>query len=241
MKKILLLLVVLSSCAPIYVPNIRNSPMFTKGGEFQAAMQVGNGYDVQTAMSITNNIGLMANYAYINRDRFDPDNQDDYHRHRLFEGGLGYFKNEETMFLEVFVGYGKGEGSSYDQFSFFGPQSIQATGKYERYFIQPAFGMNKKMMHVSFVPRISIVDFTEFSNGATSVPIDETPEVFFEPAVIGRANGMNNHIFYTFQAGFSVAVNSDLYFDHRQFQFSTGIGFRFGGVKEEAPAKKYRE
>ena len=47
---------------------------------------------------------------------------------------------------------------------------VRATGKFERYFIQPAFGLNKKIMHVSFVPRLALVDFNEFSSDAAVSP-----------------------------------------------------------------------
>ncbi|HTE34190.1 MAG TPA: hypothetical protein VK666_27610, partial [Chryseolinea sp.] len=116
--------------------------------------------------------------------------------------------------------------------SWFGSQSTKATGKYERYFIQPAFGLNKKVVHVSFVPRIVLVDFNEFSNDLGAYTIHENPRLFFEPAVIGRVNLMDNHFYFHFQAGFSVPASSNLYYEYRPFQFSTGIGLRFGGIKK---------
>ena len=106
-------------------------------------------------------------------------------------------------------------------------QSERATGEFERYFIQPAFGLNKKVMHVSFIPRISLVDFTTFSNDIVSYPIEADPVVFIEPAVAGKVNLMDNHFFFIFQAGFSIPA-TETYFEYRPFQLSTGIGFRLG-------------
>jgi hypothetical protein len=172
----------------------------------------------------------MANYSYIDRtsvDPMDPDNdEDDYLKHKFFEGGIGYFENNGNMFMELFAGYGRGEGNNSS--TWFGIEA--ASGKYERYFIQPAFGFNKRVMHVSFVPRISIVDFTELSNGTTTIRVNESPKVFFEPGVVGRVNAMQNRFYFTFQAGVSISTG-DLYFDHREFQFGSGIGFRIGGVR----------
>jgi hypothetical protein len=235
MKKLLLALLVMSSCSPVYVPNLRNSPMFEKGGEVQIAGQIGNGYEGQAAVSVSNHIGLMANYAYIDRGNIEPgDEGNDYLRHKLFEGGIGYFDNDENMFMEIFAGYGRGEGSNNR--NFFDLDSV--SGKYERYFIQPAFGFNKKTMHFSFVPRISVVDFTEFSNSTNTTIVDEKPKVFFEPSFIGRVNGMNNRFFFTFQAGFSISTTDQRYFDHRWFQTGFGMGFRFGAFKpDEAQSK----
>ncbi len=234
MKKFLLLLFVASSCAPVYVPNARNSPLFTKAGEFQGSAQLGNGLDLQGAVSVTNHIGLMANYSYSDRQgsNLEVDDDSGYHYHKLFEGGIGYYANQGTWCYEIFGGYGKGEGASYDQYEFFGAQSVRATGKFERYFIQPAFGFNKKIMHVSFVPRFSLVNFKEFSSDIAVKPVDSDPKIFIEPAVIGKVNLANNHIFLVFQGGLSVPV-TETYYEYRMFQFSTGLGFRLMGNKKE--------
>ena len=227
----------ISSCAPVYVPNARNAPLFTKAGEFQGNIQFGNGIDAQGAIAVTNHIGLMGNFSYADNKSPDPDDFDDYHRHKFFEGGIGYFENEGKWCYEVFAGYGRGEGSSYDTYDFWGTSGdpIKSTGKFERYFIQPAFGLNKKVMHVAFVPRIALVDFNEFTSDDDPVApyiANDDPKVFFEPAVIGKVNLMNNHMFFTFQAGFSIPISKP-YYEYRPFYVSTGIGFRIGGLKKE--------
>lgn len=241
MKKFILIALVISSCAPVYVPNARNAPLFTKAGEFQGSVQFGNGIDAQGAIAVTNHIGLMGNFSYADNKSPDPDDVDDYHRHKFFEGGIGYYENEGKWCYEVFAGYGKGEGSSYDTYDFWTSTGdpIRATGKFERYFIQPAFGLNKKVMHVAFVPRISLVDFTEFSSDDLQLSphiAGDDPKLFIEPAVIGRVNLMDNHMFFTFQAGFSVPV-SKTYYEYRPFYVSTGIGFRLGGIKKDAASE----
>lgn len=233
-----LIALVLSSCAPVYVPNARNAPLFTKAGEFQGSIQFGNGIDAQGAIAVTNHIGVMGNFSYADNKSPDPDDIDDYHRHKFFEGGIGYFENEGKWCYEIFAGYGKGEGSSYDTYDFFDTNNgdpIRATGKFERFFIQPAFGLNKKVMHVAFVPRIALVDFNEFNSDDAIAPYiaDDDPKLFIEPAVIGRVNLMNNHMFFTFQGGFSIPVTKT-YYEYRPFYVSTGIGFRIGGMKKES-------
>lgn len=236
MKKILLIALVVSSCAPVYVPNIRNTPMFTKGGEFQLAAQIGNGIDGQMAVSVTNHFGVMANYSHIDRNTSNAGDDDDFLRHKFFEGGLGYFGQDEEMFWEVFAGYGKGEGFSPG--NFFGVEN--ADGKYERYFIQPSFGVNKKEIHLAFVPRVSIVDFNEYTLGSNTFTVNEEPKVFFEPAFVMRGNTAKNLFFFTLQAGMSVSLSEDVYFDHRRFQFATGLGLRLGGKKPEIQPDKSR-
>ena len=229
-RLLFIVLLIISACAPIYVPNVRNSPMFTKGGEFQASAQIGNGIEAQSAFAVTDHFGLMANFSFI--DQSGLNNEEDYHRHQIFEGGAGYFLNNDDSFFEVFAGFGKGKGSSYDQYEFFGTQSIFATGRYVRYFLQPAFGLNKDELNVSFAPRFSMVDFYEFSTEITRTSIREEPKFFFEPAIIGRANFANNHLFATFQLGASLGMSDHVYFDRRTFQLSAGLGMRLGGAKK---------
>lgn len=243
MRKFIWLALVAFGCAPTYVPNVRNSPLFTKGGEVQGSMQWGNGFEGQAAVSITNHIGVMGNILYADRERFDPDDYDDYHKHLFYEGGIGYYTNDDLWCFEVFAGYGRGEGSSKNEF--LGVDApAPATGKYERYFIQPAFGLNKKVMHVGFVMRVSVVDFTAYSDDQQiSFTVRESPKVFFEPAVVGRVNLADNKLFFTFQGGWSSAMSSDVYFKHRRFQFGSGIGFRFGSIGRNGvvPPKSSRE
>jgi hypothetical protein len=111
MKKFFVLLLVASSCAPVYVPNVRNSPLFSKAGEFQGSVQFGNGLDLQGAVSVTNHIGVMANYSFAerNKNNYDPDDELGYHYHKFLEGGLGYYENQGNWCYEIFAGYGKGE------------------------------------------------------------------------------------------------------------------------------------
>ncbi|HEY0742809.1 MAG TPA: hypothetical protein VGD40_15170 [Chryseosolibacter sp.] len=232
MKKFLLIAITIlaSSCAPTYIPNIRNSPMFTDKGEVQLNFQVGNGLNGQGAWALSEHFGVMANYSYLKRSGDEEDNID-YRKHTFGEGGVGYFKNTEDMFFEFFAGYGEGMGASDDALSFLGSSgTATAAGNYKRYFFQPAFGMNKKTVFVSFVPRFSLVEFTEFSSGGVRYVVNEDPTLFFEPAVIGRVN-FHDNFYFIFQGGFSVPVTDDPFFEYRTFQTSTGIGVRFGGKK----------
>lgn len=235
-----ILVVVLASCSPVYVPNMRNAPLFTKAGEFQASANYGTaGLDVQGAVAVTNNIALMANYSYGSRntDSIENDYDNDYRKHTLYEGGIGYYKNDEKFCFEVFLGYGEGEGTSYGSYDIFSSDDALVTGKFRRIFLQPSFGFNKKVVHIAFTPRISYVDFTKFFDEGTGFTIDPDPRVFFEPAVTTKFNFIDNRFFALIQVGLSTNFE-DNSFDHEPFLFSTGLGFRLGGArwntKEEA-------
>ena len=227
---ILLALTTLTACAPAYIPNVRNSPMFTKANEFQAAVQFGNGIDAQSAFAFSDHFGVIANFSYINQT--NTESEDEYLRHKLFEGGVGYFVNREDSFFEVYAGYGRGSSSTFDSFDFFGSQTIAATGRYERYFLQPAFGKNQGEFNFSFVPRFSMVDFYEFANEVNRTPIYEKPKFFFEPALIGRVNFARDKMYFTIQGGVSLGMSQEIYFDRRTFQIAGGLGLRLGAMKQ---------
>jgi hypothetical protein len=225
----------LTQCSPVYVPNTRNTPLLTGRGEFQGAMQFGTaGIDIQGAYAITNNLAVMANYSYGNHntDTLNSNSTDNYHKHKYYEGALGYFKNEDIFCFEVFLGYGQGEASSYSKYSVFTSQTEQlVTGKYTRIFLQPSFGINKKVVHVAFTPRFSWVDFSEFSASRSNQKLDLAPSLFVEPAITAKFNFLDNRFYGTIQTGISTCITDAVVFDYEHFSITTGLGFRLGGFR----------
>ena len=229
----------LSCCSPLYVPTLHNAPLFTKAGEAQAAMQYGSsGLDLQAAVAVTNHIAIMGNYSYqnVNKDTvtnfFDSNN---YYNHTFYEAALGYYQNEGKLCYEIFAGYGKGESSNYDSYTFFGSQEQAVRGQYYRLFIQPSIGLNKQIVHVAFSTRISAVDFTQFSTATKTVTVDKELKIFLEPGVTAKFNFLDNRLFATVQAGFNAAITNDAYYKTRPYTIGTGIGFRIGGLRKNKP------
>jgi hypothetical protein len=57
--------VYLTSCAPAYVPNALNTPLFNNKGEIHIAANTGiSGFDPQLAYAVTDNIGVMVNGSF---------------------------------------------------------------------------------------------------------------------------------------------------------------------------------
>ena len=104
---------IFNSCAPAYIPNKVNAPLFTEAGEISAELSVGrNGLDPQFAMAVTENIAFM-----INGNLSLPNNTDttdlDFHRHGFIEAGAGYFTKIGTnQVFEIFGGFGRGFSES---------------------------------------------------------------------------------------------------------------------------------
>jgi hypothetical protein len=205
-------LLALFSCAPVYVPNTRNAALFRGAGEFQGSVHFGEGIDAQGAVSVTNHIGVMGNYNYVNRNTSEDDDDDKYVKHKFWEAAVGYYENSGKICYEIFGGYGKGEGTSLGNYSWFGQSKILATGTYQRFFIQPSIGSNKNIFNWIVSTRISYVDFTKFSYD-NQVATYNSPVLFFEPAFTGRINFGQSPIYSQFQTGFSFTTQGDTVFD----------------------------
>ncbi len=229
MKKFLFILLIATSCSPVYVPNLRTAPVFTQAGEVQLSGSVGRSFEAQAGVAVTNHIGLTGAFSYVNNTTVDDDD-DDYLYHKFFEGGIGYFENSGRFCYEVYAGYGRGEGKSYDNNNVF--REALATGKYQRFYIQPAIGMNKhRIFNWAAMLRFSFVDFTSFNNGITVVTDRQDPVLFIEPGFMGRVNFGNSNMFMTFQGGISFPQR-ETYFDHEPVTLGVGLGLRFGALRD---------
>jgi hypothetical protein len=227
MNKLLWLLLILSSCSPVYVPNVRNAALFRGAGEVQVSGHLGNGVDLQSAVSVTDHIGVMANYEFVNRN---SEKDDSYIKHKFWEGGVGYYENADKLCYEIFAGYGKGEGTNYDNYSdlFTAPADVLATGKYQRFFVQPSIGSNHRIFNWIFSARFSYVDFEEFIYDGRRATFSD-PAIFMEPSFTGRINFGQSPIYTQFQTGFSVSTQGTTVYDYAPFHFSFGFGLRLGG------------
>lgn len=234
MKNFIWITVLLASCSPIYVPNVRNAALFRGAGEVQVSGHFGQGLDGQAAISVTNNIGISGAIESVNRS---SENNDKYVKHKFWEGGIGYYENapNEKIAYEIFGGYGRGEGTAYNSFDkLFGvnPDDIKATGKYQRFYIQPSVGSNHRIFNWMVSARISYVDFESFTSNGVVVTYNE-PVIFFEPAFTGRVNFGKSPIYSQFQAGFNVNVQGSSAFDYQPTTLSFGIGLRLGGPRKD--------
>ncbi|MBN8576403.1 MAG: hypothetical protein J0L66_05640 [Cytophagales bacterium] len=227
-------------CAPLYIPTTRNVPLFRERGEFQASVIVSNGVEAQTAVSLTDNIALMANTSILRQKISEPES---YTRVNSFsEAGLGYYKVNRRSRLEIFAGYGFGSGTSFAQYYFFansfgGQQDLVATGKCRRFFIQPSYGQNNRRFNLAFTPRFSVVNFYEFSsndntptNPTVTVMPDEKPRLFLEPALTGKFPLAGN-LQGMFQLGLNVRLSGDGFFDYVPLQVALGIQFNSGSLR----------
>jgi hypothetical protein len=234
-------MLMLASCAPVYLPNTRNAPLFRGAGEFQGSVHVTRGFDAQAAVSVTNHFGVSGSWNYVSNT--DTKDQDNYLKHSLWDAAIGYYENTDKVAFEVFGGYGKGDGTSYGKYYFFDDTDVRVNGTYQRFFIQPSIGSNNRIFNWIATVRVSVVDFDKITNLDTapgSIPETNNPDpvVFMEPSFTGRIFfGKTSPIYTQLQVGVSFSPQRDPVFDFQPFLASFGLGFRIGGIKKVVSAE----
>jgi hypothetical protein len=213
-------LLILNSCAPVYVPNVLNAPMLTNKGEIQASAHFGTaGFDPQLAYAITNNLGIMINASFLDVTSDTTSTADFYHKHTFFEFGPGYYRNLGKGFkFETYAGYGFGKiNGDYENALWTSRTNVNTT----RFFLQPTFGYTSKIMDIGISSRLVIVTFDQNSEKNTGIMI--------EPAVTAKLGW--DHIKIVGQLGLSYPLNSNsVHFQYQPGLFSLGLMADFGKV-----------
>lgn len=203
----------LLSCSPEYTPNMANVPMFDRKGELQANLAGGfSGTDVQLAYAFADNFGVMANGSFYDET---SDTTDEFHKHSLYEFGVGYFDNiGKSGRYEVFGGFGTGRIKGYKESRIDDPVG---ESNFFKIFIQPAVGLKSTILDGSLGTRWVMVR-TDYTEGDIEAQSRFLP--FFEPVLTGRLGF--KYVKIVSQIGFSVPVK-DVSFDYQPFILNIGL------------------
>lgn len=224
----LIFLMLGAACAPVYLPNSRNTPLFSEKGEIAANVNLGNSIDIQTAASVTDHIGVMLNTAFLSSSR-DDNGEEAYTRNFMIETGLGYYNAlSKSVRFEIYGGYGLGGGSAQSWVFVNGnPNRYYSEGNFGRLFVQPALGIYTDIFEVAFAFRYSYVNFGRFES------INMTPPYilnsgFYEPS-LNLKFGKDPFKFVT-QLGFNIPSNSGFNPNFPFFHISLGAQLRFANL-----------
>ncbi len=224
-------LMLCTGCAPLYLPNARNAPLFSGKKEFQASAAVGIGGNVQTAYALTNHIGVTGNLLYANSK---PQKKYTYRTQTYAELGAGYYWNFKSFSLEIFAGVGKGKGKAIDSVYYvFQPDvPYEARASYNKFFIQPDIGMkNHKNFEWSFSPRFGSVDFNDLSvmMGSENRAVEKRRYFVFEPSFNININLSKQKYFLMLQGGrnFISGHKQDVDFNIQTFHGLVGLHMKF--------------
>jgi hypothetical protein len=242
---ILSALFLLSSCSRYYyVADTQNIPLFREKNEYRLSGAFGFGdeskaIEVQSAYSISDNIGVMANLMHA----WGGDIQGkDYGRGTCIDGGIGYFKPIKNY--GVFEIYG-GLGGCVQHHEYTGLRYNSVTGSiYTEYdgnsrvasmklFLQPSFGVTYSVFDFILSTRISSISFMSLENNVFGNTYDfdelnslsEHGQFFIEPA--GTLRGGWDNFKLQGQASYIWHLNDHDYDINEEAHFSVGLVFIF--------------
>jgi hypothetical protein len=200
----------LSSCATtMYTSNAVNVPLLKEKGEVKVNITQN---DLQAAVAVTDNIGIIANGFYKN---YDGDNNYK-HYGGLGEAGIGYLLNRENLMIETYIGGGVGKVHKQEQFS--NPDNTTYMANFDanaaKGFVQSNFGLRSKYFDVALTPKFSFVKYSNFTYSnynqnqlkddyLNDGRVTDALYVFAEPAITVRGG----YKFIKLQAQYGLTVN----------------------------------
>lgn len=228
---LLVLCLILSSCEPVlYIPNVPNTPMFEKAGDFQLGGHFGtSGFDVQTAFAPSENLAFIINGSVESKDIHLQTGNDAIQNEHIFgEAGLGYYiKFGETGIYEGFFGYGIGHTKDLKN---------NISGDFARYFIQNDIGLSNDIFQGCISLRLSNVSFYTTSD-SWIISQDETLNNFYiEPSIIARLRFNNIRFQYRLGASLAIRPQSIVGFRNEPLAMSFGLIFHINtfGSKDQS-------
>ncbi|HAN18810.1 MAG: hypothetical protein A2X13_08085 [Bacteroidetes bacterium GWC2_33_15] len=204
----------MTSCSPEYIPNMVNTPVFSNKGEFQATVATGtSNFDAQLGYAITDNIAIIANGSFADQTN---DTTDEFHKHTIIEGGVGYYKKlANSGRIEVFGGYGMGKIKTYEENDLFDDDYTDIS--FNRIFIQPGVGAVTDIFDGSFATRVAFVQMIPSSTSN----FEESWHMFVEPVITAKIG--YRYAKAVIQIGYSFPVNEE------SIDYNTqGLIFNFG-------------
>jgi hypothetical protein len=229
----ILIVFFISSCG-IYKQNVINVPAFEHKGQLQIGVhQSFNGSEAQASLSVTNNIGIMANYCDMGERRNDYSSFNfSIDKHHFSEIGIGLFKKktkESKTIKELFLIGGKGFTSNYVESYGKGITEIQyKEATYSRLTLQGDYGVKENNFSILFSPRIFLINYYNIIDTSVSA-YRQTPNSFIrlEVATTIRYH-FNKYIALSGQMcitipEYSYLVSDKLYDEFSVYNFSIGL------------------
>lgn len=227
-----------ASCSSVYMPNVPNTPMLSKQGEFSGGAHIslkGNA-SINGAYAVSDHIGLLFSGSRMNSERKTKD-----FGHKLIEIGGGYFDTfgpDNNRIIEVYAGVGKGWSDiTYRDFQndILISSELQEVD-YRKTFLQVNYSSKKKNnlrlfgtdfpINYGTALRISHIKMDRFFLNGVVQPKEDN--IFFEPVFFTRMA-----LSKTFQLQYTTSSNIGLknrkYMSAGNSIFTVGVVVNVGG------------
>lgn len=234
----LIILMLLSSCASIYLPSVPNTPMLTTQGEIAAGAHIslkGN-FNFNSAYAVSNHVAVMANGAFMNNEQTKKDI-----KHKMVEIGAGYFNTfgpDNNRILEIYGGVGSGKSERL--FRELGQNDALLStdfqkSNYDKKFIQVNYSSKKKnrlrLFGVNFglnygtALRMSFVKTNDFYRNNVLQPNEDN--IFIEPVFFTRMI-LSDQVQLQYTSGSNFGLKSRKFLNAGNSVFSVGAVVNLG-------------
>ncbi|MCX2474615.1 hypothetical protein OQZ33_09775 [Pedobacter sp. MC2016-05] len=227
-----------SSCSSVYMPNVPNTPMLSKQGEFSGGGHIslkGNA-SINGAYAVSNHIGVLFSGSRMNSERKSKD-----FGHKLIEIGGGYFDTfgpDNNRIIEIYAGVGKGwsDITFRDYKNDVLVSSELQEVDYRKSFLQINYSSKKKNnfrlfgkdfpINYGTALRISHVKMDRFFLNGVVQPKEDN--VFFEPIFFTRM-GLNKNIQLQYTTSSNFGLKNRDYMSAGNSIFTIGVVVNVGG------------
>lgn len=191
------LVLILSSCASIYIPSVPNTPMLTTQGEVAAGahLSLNGNFNFNSAYAVSNHFGVITNGANLNNEGRKKDV-----KHKMIEFGGGFFNTfgpGKNRIIEIYAGFGKGKSNrlfrEFDDDKALISTDLQKAG-YTKKFIQVNYSSKKKNnlklfgrnfgLNYGTALRMSFIKTNDFYRNNVLQPNEDN--IFLEPVFFTR-------------------------------------------------------
>ena len=250
------LVILLSGCSHYYyVPNVQNVPLFQEKNQYRFSGIVGVGdestcIELQSAYSISNQIGVMANFMHASDKRSSGDNSsvNNSATGNYFEGALGYYKPlGKSGVFEVYGGLGMG-GQHHRYASYFSESGSTDYGSSDlflaKFFVQPSLGLTYDFFDLAFSTRLYSVNYLSvrdhtFGDSYISEnlsALSSKSHFFLEPALTLRGGWKSVKV--QFQLSIPGYLNSPRLYFYEEYHFSMGLFIFIAGSSKKKTFEK---
>jgi hypothetical protein len=242
---LLFLPVLFCSCSHYYyVPNTQNVPLFREKNEYRFSGSLAGGEEssskeLQAAYSVTDHIGVMANFMSSKGGTISDNNN--WARGNYLDAAIGYFKPvSKCGVFEIYGGIGgSNQHHHYLTSSYMNGTISSSSGgfsdlSFTKIFVQPSFGFTLNAIDIAASTRICLLSFNSVVNQVSSDMneintlnnISDEIHFFLEPAITIR--GGWKYVKLQLQASTASYFNNpDLPFE--SYHISIGLSIAIAG------------
>ncbi|MDP2412672.1 hypothetical protein [Daejeonella sp.] len=235
---IITLVIVLNSCASLYMPNVPNTPMLSAKDEVHASghLTLKGNFSFNSAYAFSEHWGVLLNASVTNQERARKE-----FKQNLLESGIGYFTKigtEQNRILEIYAGLGTGNSERTYLTNTSSGLIVDETQEinFGKKFLQVNYSTKKKKtlnlfgarfpLNYGTALRISHIRSNKFQiNGLEQLPEDN---IFFEPVFFTRM-AVSKNLQLQYSSGSNFGLKNRKYLQAGNGVLSIGLVWNMGG------------